>query len=202
MFSENDEEINENGKGDAGDAVAAPSPEAETYLEAATAGDDALVKVCGLGNMRLAMVLDDLCTLLSEKGSRQLALDLTDCSGMDSTFMGTLVSISANYAELGGWMCLVNVSAANRNLLEMLGVAKLVQTRESFPIDPLKVARLHLPPTDDAARRLALIKKAHERLVAIDERNLEKFGAFLKMLGASLATGSNENNNQEEKHAE
>lgn len=159
----------------------------EAYIEAATAGADALAKICGLGNMRLAVVLDDLCALLSEKGSRQLAIDLSGCTGMDSTFMGTLVNISSTYEELGGWMCLVNVSPENQELMQMLGVAKLVQTRESFPIEPLKVARLYLPPTDDAERRLKLIKKAHERLVEIDERNQEKFGSFLQMLNASLA---------------
>ena len=157
-----------------------------TYIEAATAGTDALAKIYGLGNMRLALVLYDLCALLRDKGSRQLAIDLSGCTGMDSTFMGTLVNISSGYADADGWMCLVNVSAENRELLDMLGVSKLVQTRESFPIKPLKVARLSLPPTDDAARRLRLIKKAHERLVEIDERNQEKFGSFLKMLNASL----------------
>lgn len=160
----------------------------EAYIEAATAGTDALAKICGLGNMRLALVLYDLCALLSDKGSRQLAIDLSGCTGMDSTFMGTLVNIRSSYAELGGWMCLVNVSEANRGLLDMLGVSKLMQTRESFPIEPLKVARLYLPPTDDAERRLKLIKKAHERLVEIDERNQAKFGSFLQMLNASMAS--------------
>lgn len=163
------------------------------YLEVATSGIDAVVKVFGLGDMHLAPVLDELCAVLRcEKNVLHLAIDLQNCGGMDSTFMGTLTGITATYADFCGWVCITNISPANYKLLEMLGVAAFVQTKNNFALDDLATTRIDIPQLADHAHRLEVIKKAHEQLIAIDERNREKFGAFLAALGAEISA---ENNN-------
>lgn len=151
------------------------------YLECATSGTAALVKVIGICDMHLAPTLDDLTIMLEKEGTKNLAIDFKECMGMDSTFMGTLISINVRFSD-EGWMCLINVSEENRDLLKMLGVWGMLPVKESFEIDPVKTVRLKPSEEDITDKRMLLIKKAHEKLVAISEANEERFGPFLASL--------------------
>lgn len=156
------------------------------YLEVAASGSDALIKVVGLGDMHLAPTLDDLTLMLSREKCKHLALDLSDCSGMDSTFMGTLISINVRFSEDGCWMCLINVSPDNQALLKMLGVWGMVSVRERFDVQPVKTAKIRPPAEDFAEKRLSIIKLAHQRLIELSESNRERFGPFLDSLKAEI----------------
>jgi hypothetical protein len=88
-----------------------------------------------------------------------------------------------------GVVSAVNVSAAVRDLMAMLGVDKFVKTRGSCDLKQLETTILpekNLP----ANERRKLILKAHETLVDIDKRNEAQFGAFLKALSSELSKDS------------
>lgn len=155
----------------------------ERYIEVASCGTEALMKVIGLGDMHLAPTMDDLSVMLVREGSKHLAIDLTGCAGMDSTFMGTLISISVRFSEVDGWMCLINVPPECQSLLKMLGVWGMVPVRESFEIEPVKTARIKPPQSAiSSEKRMNVVKLAHQRLVEISEDNRERFGPFLQSL--------------------
>lgn len=149
-------------------------------IEVAHTENTVLLRAVGLGDMHIAPTLNEFVLASLEKGWSHFVLDLQKCTGMDSTFMGTIVKISSEIREAEGWFCLINVSAENRNLLKMLGVWELVDVKESFPVEAVETERLL--PTDNPRERLRQIQLAHQHLVEIDERNRKRFGPFLASL--------------------
>ena len=146
-----------------------------------------LIKVRGLGSISNAPPLADFTQSMIEKGVSRFAVELSECDGMDSTFMGTLVGIAQTMrSRPGGWICMLNVSGANRDLLKIVGAdrffafdARAGVTRDlrMQPLPSLKVS---------PERRIELVRKAHENLVEIDARNERKFGALLRSLTSEL----------------
>ena len=144
-----------------------------------------LVRVKGLGSMNNALPLAEFAE--SEADLIRFAVDLSECEGMDSTFMGTIVGIAQSVREKpGGWVCLLNVSDANRELLEIVGADRF------FVFDPRvnveqNLRMQALPSLDmNPERRIALVRQAHENLVEIKARNEQQFGAFLRSLTEEL----------------
>lgn len=160
------------------------------HLEVARTDQAVLMRVVDLGNMNISLTLYDFVQASLESGFRHFALDLTACTGMDSTFMGTMVGLARSIRERRGWLCLCNVSEENRRKLSLLGVSKFVPVKEELLLQDVEMTRL--TPEDDPARRLALIKEAHETLVAIDERNRQRFGLFLAALASEMGEGGKE----------
>jgi len=151
-----------------------------SQIQVAHEGQAVLMQVVGLGNMNISLTLNDFATSSLQEGYKHFALDLAQCRGMDSTFMGTISGMQTEIKNHGGWICLLNVSEYNRKLLETIGLWRLISVKEEFPIDPVETQQLE--SVGNATRRLAHIRKAHEELVAIDERNRERFGRFLAAL--------------------
>ena len=165
-------------------------------LEIARAADTILVRVIGLGSVNNAGAFSDFAAQALEDGWRRIALDLSECRGLDSTFLGTVVGISQEIAEAPaggkeGWVCVVNASAANRELFEIVGADRYVRFKASVQMKPIETEPLAagLMSTE---KRLELVRRAHENLVSIDARNESRFGEFLKCLAAELAKGGDE----------
>jgi hypothetical protein len=153
------------------------------------------VRVTGLGNMSNAPVIKAFSEKMLEEGYRRFILDLGACRGIDSTFMGTLLDIAhtaregdhsksprdSDTGEPG--LLLVNVDDHCRKQLSSVGLdafLPIAAERAKLP-DGLELRALE---TKDVSpqERLKLILKAHQELVAIDQRNEAKFGTFLKDL--------------------
>ena len=164
-----------------------PAP-APGRLEVAREENAVLMRVIGLGNMNISLTMVDFVKTSLTDGYTHFALDLAQCQGMDSTFMGTIVALDQRVRRAKGWLCLLNVSEENRKLLELLGVWGLVPIRERFPIQAVETEHLELG--GDAKRRLAHIRRAHEHLLAVDERNRERFGHFLSGLEEEMRSRS------------
>ncbi len=150
------------------------------YLKIARQEGAALCRVMGLGNMHVSYTLCDFITNQFGHGGRNFAIDLKECTGMDSTFMGGLVGLNEKAKTAGGWICLLNVSEVNRKLLEMIGVWGIVPVKEAFALQEVETETLL--PEDNPKARIKHIKRAHEHLVKVDERNRERFGRFLQTL--------------------
>ncbi|MBF0244724.1 MAG: STAS domain-containing protein [Planctomycetes bacterium] len=140
-----------------------------------------LVQICGLGSMKnsphiLRFILDGF-----DKGASQVCLDLCETCSMDSTFMGMLLLIEEKAIEKNGELYLVNLSQANQDKLEELGITAFVDVARRIELPELE---LHLLPTgfDDVEERMNLVQAAHEGLVLINEKNREQFGKIVEML--------------------
>lgn len=165
--------------------MAAPVSLPVQCLDVARSGPTALVRVTGLGNMHLAPTLQAFVDDGLAQQCIQVVVDLADCSGMDSTFMGTLVGLSLTLKEHEGWLCVLNVGRDNERLLRTLGVwefiAVLQRPRPDMP-PPVR-----LLPVMDAAQRLAQIHAAHKHLYAADDKNRARFGPFLEAVEREMA---------------
>ena len=98
---------------------------------------------------------------------------------MDSTFLGMVAGAALKIHKSGGEMVLVNLNDRNRELIDNLGIFKLVKIAE----DPSAMPKLtsEFLPANNATH--ANILSAHENLVEADSSNKTKFEdviAFLK----------------------
>lgn len=124
-----------------------------------------------------------------------LVVDLGACSGMDSTFMGTLAGIAARLGALkGGVLQIADSGERNRRSLEDLGLDFLME------IDPpaavwrgkVQVIRNALkPPNPTGAlgqiQRTRHVLDAHQILSGISDENAHKFDGVVTMLENELA---------------
>lgn len=158
----------------------------QDYVEVARAGQVVIVKVNGLGNMADALPFWDFATQELGSGAEAFAIDMSACTGMDSTFMGTLVAVALELSELErGKLTVLRPSEACVSLLQMVGADKFVETTDLGLEPDLEMERLPNSRGSMEAR-LRLIRRAHEHLVEIDKRNQERFGPFLKALVSEL----------------
>ena len=162
-----------------------------TAIEFARAGETLLIRVIGLWNMEAAVLVDAFCRDVLGDGSVRFAFDLSECRSMDSTFIGTLVGLACSVRDdqdgdsCAGWICMLNARDHHTNLLGMMGADRFLRFKNC---DPLGQIEWHAMPRASISRdaRTRRIRTAHEALVAIDERNQERFGPFLRTLEAEL----------------
>jgi len=164
-------------------------PPKSAPFQIARSQDAIYVRVTGLGSMHNASALDAFAEREIEEGAQQFILDLSDCTGVDSTFMGTLLGLSNRVRELdaGAGIALINVDDHARKQLSSVGVdafVTLVPGETPLP-RKLKLTELSTEPVSDR-ERLKLMVRAHKDLVSADSRNEAKFGAFLSAIVAEL----------------
>ena len=128
-------------------------------------------------------------------GERCLVVDLGACTGMDSTFMGTLAGMATRLsAHDGGVLQIADSGARNRRSLEDLGLDFLLE------IDPLDAAwqreiekvrtALQLPQKVAAPgqiERAAHVLEAHQVLADTNDKNARVFSTVVSMLEDELA---------------
>lgn len=146
----------------------------------------AYVKAVGMANMRVAPTLDAFLRDQAGDGLNTVIIDLSACSGMDSTFMGLLIGMENLFSGKGGRVTVVNPGSSNRRLLDMLGVSTIVRVIDEHEVPELAFANLDGVALS-ARAQAKMMKKAHEELSAISEENAAKFKAFLTALEADLA---------------
>ena len=157
-----------------------------TSYQVARSADTVYVRVQGLANMKNVQVLDS-CINAEAEGAVTLIIDLSGCTGMDSTFMGLLVGTSQRLKAQQGRLVLVNPTEANLKLLHMLGVSDVVPVVSGSVLPALDFVTLTADPTLGPMQRMELIRRAHQNLVALNDANRVKFAAFLEKLEADLA---------------
>jgi len=128
-------------------------------------------------------------------GETCLIVDLGGCSGMDSTFMGTIAGLATRLsATAGGVLQIAEAGDRNRRSLEDLGLDSLIA------IDPpaaawhgkLDVIRGMLksplaPGTIGQIQRARHVLQAHQNLTGINDRNAHTFEEVVNLLENELA---------------
>jgi len=158
--------------------VGKPTPSG-TY-RVARSKDAIYIRVIGLGNMNNSATVKDFADRMARDGWKAFVVDLAECRGIDSTFMGILLSLRDG-------LVVVNASAHCRKQMESIGLHRVLKIQELAAPVPEGLALCDLPDADvDAVTRLKLVMKAHQDLIAIDKSNEAKFGAFLRDLAKNL----------------
>ncbi len=159
----------------------------ETNYLVARLGGTVFVRSLGLANMKNSPMLSAFLQEMLEQGVTVVCVDLSSCTGMDSTFMGLLVGFSQTLVRKNGKLVVVNPSETNLRLLDMLGVSEVLPVvAQTDPANDLEFIKIPANPMISPIQRMELIKQAHHNLVALNEANHAKFSAFLKALDSDL----------------
>jgi len=145
----------------------------------------------GKGSFRSSPLLKRFGESRVGAGEKTLVVDLDGCTGMDSTFMGTLAGLANQLARKGGGVLqVVGADERNRRSLEDLGLDLLVDIEPEHAVwrDRIAEVRKGLVPVDggefpasnqDRARH---VLEAHRTLAETSEENKERFRGVLEVL--------------------
>lgn len=139
-------------------------------------------RVHGLASMTNCLCLRDFVDQMLADGHSFLVVDLADCTGMDSTFMGLLAG-AATFEVQGRpvGVAVVNASEALVRLLRSVGLNELVYIETApFETPDLQFVRLEEQPNEE--ERLRLIRNAHRNLIRLSDKNEELFGTLVSAL--------------------
>ena len=151
-----------------------------------------LVKISGRATFNTSVDFKSLLTELQHRGYRAFALELSDCTLMDSTFLGVLAGTGLHMAEADAAagnspIQLLNARPRILDLLENLGVTHLfaictqpVPDFTKFEAVPTGAST----PTREQISRTCL--EAHELLMAINPDNIPKFQDVTRFLAEDL----------------
>jgi anti-sigma B factor antagonist len=160
-------------------------------------GSKVYVRVVGRGTFQNGQPLRGFALEMIDQGYKEFVVDLSQCQGMDSTFLGVLAGIGLRLRQNGnhGKVHILNVSASNMELLQTLGLDRLFSV-DACLIDwgknppPAETDLRKLPDSDvDALGKPVnknetsdLMLEAHDNLVRCDERNAPKFKDLTRFL--------------------
>ena len=144
-----------------------------------------LVKARGRANFEYAVPLRELVRSLT--AFERFCIDLSECTAMDSTFMGVLTMLALKGAKIN---CKVEILGADdnlRKLLNDLGVGRLFDFNgiDAAPRELLRSLEAAAPDATPL-RGAETVKEAHESLVAADSENAARFENVIKFADADV----------------
>lgn len=153
-----------------------------------------LIACSGKGNFLNSPVLRKVCDEGIAAGAMLIVIDLGACTGMDSTFMGTLAGVGRRLSALGGQLQIADPGEKCRNQLESLGLDGLLEIEPPVAVwrGKMEECRLQLIPVDeDGVARKGVeqarhVLNAHVVLSDISESNAEKFKGVVDILSEDL----------------
>jgi anti-sigma B factor antagonist len=156
----------------------------------ALTGRYALVKVSGRGSFKVSSSLKQFSESVIRKALPLMLVDMTQCIGMDSTFMGVLAGVASRLKINGGEVVLANCTTRTRGLLATLGLDQLIPAYETADT-PARYATLmegrdpqqELNPAGAKdAETVKTMLDAHQKLVDLVPENLPQFKDVLDYL--------------------
>jgi len=152
--------------------------------------DKLFVRVSGRGTYQNAAPLRQYGQEAIQEGCEAICLDLAECQGLDSTFLGVLAGFGLRLRERGRQENFHLFNAAGRALhsCQSLGLDRLAQIESGLPAAPnlqpppspefhrLQESDLVRPDNRPVKQRTATcMLEAHEDLCRADERNEAQF---------------------------
>ena len=110
-------------------------------------------------------------------GCSKIVVQLRECTGMDSTFLGMVAGAAIRLRKFGGNLSLAGLNERNSELIENLGLGKIVTI-----IDAPSQAATSQEQLSATNATTEGILAAHENLVAADASNLSKFEDVITFL--------------------
>lgn len=150
------------------------------------------VRAEGKGSFLNSPVMKSWVDKNLEDSEGRLVVDLEACTGMDSTFMGTLAGFAMKLAKRkGGRMEVVSASEKSERSLDDLGLSSLMEISRGEGefedrVEELREA-LSEPKVIGSTDRTQHVFDAHKTLCEADDDNNDKFSTVLDCLEAELA---------------
>lgn len=150
------------------------------------------VRIIGRGTFQNSQPLRLFALQKIDEGQVEFVLDLGQCQGMDSTFLGVLAGIGLRLRQNGkvASVHIININPRNLDLLQTLGLDRLFTMNTSTPPPMPEADYRLLPDTDltqithplDKDETADLMIEAHDNLMRADERNAPKFRELTRFL--------------------
>ena len=148
-------------------------------------GDRYAVKAVGRATFECVAPLRNLAKELDSKNFKQIDIDLADCQGMDSTYMGVLAMIALRAKKIGAVISIYNASELAKNQLFGLGLKKLFQFTEGTVAMGEPAAAAPNAPVDQITHATTVLE-AHKTLMDVDQDNVEKFEKVVDFVQTDL----------------
>jgi anti-sigma B factor antagonist len=160
-------------------------------ITAAFIDQTAVIRVEGRGSFKVSPPMKQFIhQVINTRSAERIIIDMSDCTGMDSTFMGVLAGVACYIKSKPDFeFKLINLSAKNQKLLITLGVDRVV---DYSLFTPSEDQSLLSQPTSgiqtlepDFSNKLEAAKttlEAHKTLVDINPNNYDKFKSVLEFL--------------------
>ena len=139
------------------------------------------VKASGRATFECAGPLRELAKKLGEEQFTVLDVDLAECQGMDSTFMGILAMLGLRARKIGASMNIVNANELNRSLLYGLGLKKLFNYTQGA-VAASSASAVASSGENSKMESAQTVLDAHKTLMEVDDENKKKFGAVVQMV--------------------
>ena len=138
------------------------------------------VKVSGRANFEYAVPLRELAKTL-DATFKCVQLDMTNCTAMDSTFMGVLSMIALKARKNNAAVELLNAADHLKKLLRDLGVFKLFVFSAASDDAGTETTQWSAPEKNNSLLTAAeTVTEAHEVLVEADEANAARFDQVIE----------------------
>lgn len=164
---------------------------AEGSIQVGCLGSVAWVKVTGSATHESAPGIKAFLSGRFEKGWRRFVIDLADCRGIDSTFIGMLYRLATRVRETDGCggVEIINPGERNAKSISKLGLDQLIKldlegSRWSRERE-LVAQNLEKPlscPTLSKTEHTEFVLDAHEALIAANEENRSRFCDVVEFL--------------------
>lgn len=162
----------------------------DDHIEVAVIDRTVFLKPFGFGTQHNSLGIPDFLNAMFRAGCHFVAFDLSECKGMDSTFLGVIAdAATATPHRPGRTVMIMNAADDLMRQLKRIGLLPLVQVHEE-PVEPpadielSQIDFLHFPRTEQ--QKLEKVKYLHEQLIRLNEKNQMLFGPFIEMLEAEL----------------
>jgi anti-anti-sigma regulatory factor len=157
-------------------------------MTVSVAGESACVRIAGRANFSSSIDFKTLVNGLYDRGCKAFIIDLTECTLMDSTFLGVLAGLGlkvdcARAEGTGRFIELFNPNSRIAELLENLGVLHLFEVAHGQRSAPDGANSCEHIPAEHSREALTLnALEAHRLLMDLHPDNVARFkdvAAFL-----------------------
>jgi anti-sigma B factor antagonist len=148
------------------------------------------IKVEGRATFECSPPLKNFSKNISSELIKNIFIDLSECTWMDSTFMGTLAIIGLKAKISNVHIEIVNSGKKNLDLLEELGIATLFIFNNSSESNKNEWDSL----SGDSSDIAQTVLNAHEALIEIDESNTPKFSKVVELIKEDIAKKAEKKN--------
>lgn len=166
-------------------------------LTAAHIDTAAVIRVEGRGSFKTSPPMKQFIhQIIDTQSAEKILIDMSDCTGMDSTFMGVVAGVACYIkSKPNVEFKLINLSEKNKNLLITLGVDRVVDyslsaTDEESHLATQPGEEIEIMDTSfsDKLESAKTSLEAHATLININPENYDKFKAVVELLQDDVDT--------------
>ena len=122
---------------------------------------------------------------------KKITIDLQLCTWMDSTFMGSLATLGLHAKKSNITVSILNANKKNIKLIKELGIDKLFVFKSSASAPAYDDGWEDITDQTNAKNKVAkTVLEAHETLMLIDKKNINKFKKVVELVKKDIKTDS------------